>query len=213
MDAIIVIHGYEGAGELDTRIKEVAIVGICRSFIGHWIIERPQNYPTKEDYERTVAPLDDKDFHKLPWYEGTVSLEKLKREIARFGFEEYKVYTVNDKYSGFIEQITGIHPISLEDYEIPSIRALFKQYDELRHCFVHARIENNRRYADCALKVAHAYRKWIRQKCSPGDNIFIGETTYGQELYENLERKFKKQPHSRVPTDSFLLPGGRDEVG
>lgn len=213
MDAVIVIQSYEGAGELETRIKEVAIVGICRSFIGHWIIERPQNFPTKEAYERLIAPLEDSDVHRLSWYEGSVSLEKLKREICRFCFEDYRVYTVNDKYSGFIEQITGIHPISLEDYEIPSIRILLEEYNQLRYCFVHARIERNNRYAYCALQVAHAYRKWIRQNCSPGENIFIGEESYGEELYEKLEKKFKKQPRSRVPTVSSFLPGGRDEVG
>lgn len=233
MDAVIVILGYEGGGDPEFRIKEVAIVGLCRLFFGHWIIERPPQFANKDCFERVVTPLEDQDLHKIAWHEGSVSMEKLKREITRLDFKDHRLYTPNEKHTVFIEKLTGIQPVLLKDYVLPDLQSLFDKYGSLHHCIVHTQKGVEEEDSNCAVYIASAYRKWLRANCSPGRNIFIGEDTFGEEIYKNLRRKFKKPtpaarvptdvsfspgsrndpPSARVPTDNLFLPGSRDEVG
>jgi hypothetical protein len=222
MDAVIIVEGYNGEGEIEQRIKEVAIVGICKFFIGHWVIERPPEAPTKEIFERDIAPLKEYALNGLCWRDGRVSLEKMKTELARFSFEDYKLYTTNEEYVNFIEKVTGIRPVCLYDYDVPGIMTLRKDYSESPCCLVHMQKKKLGIVpALCALQAACGYRKYLRRICLLKPSVFVDEGEYSAALYENLKKKFTRPPPTDASEpstdtehpDTISLRRGRDEVG
>lgn len=230
MDAVIIIHGFDGPGDPEVRIKEVAIAGLCSSFFGHWIIE----HPSKEIYEREFLPFKESSYDGLCLRDGCVSLEKLKRDIGRISFEDCKIYTADEVYSDFIEKVTGIQPVSLLRYDVPSAWGMRSSYPRVPRCLIHEQKKIIGKSSFCALQVAGGFRKWLRQHCGPAETIVpTYKKEYGEKLYVNLSKKYIKSPPStpsppptpdstaeatacastRRATDLTFPPGSYDEVG
>ena len=133
------------------EVKEVAVVGLLKGSISHWIISPPCEFSMLSKIARHHSTNNTMREHNLCWMDGQSSFEKVNecvREITRRG----DIYVDGDHAKiRYIENIIGRNIISLEKTKIPSFKRL-RMNEEVSLCGFHcARVEKK---TNCALQRA-----------------------------------------------------------
>ena len=140
------------------QVKEIAVVGLHKPCISHWIISPPCEFSELSKLERLHSSNKTVYEHRLSWTDGHSSIEKVNdciREITRRG-DVYVDGTFAER--DYIENIIGRNSINLQKTKIPSFNQLIVKY-EVMLCGLHsARCEPE---AACALQRALLAQQWF----------------------------------------------------
>lgn len=164
MDIVIDIQGYKGfTGRFIA--KEIALVGINNSLLGHWILQssKPLKFPSnyKREYNWVITHC-----HQLKWNEGHSDFKKLMNYIKKIIKQSDRVYVRGKCKSDFIKRHTQKIPINLEEEEdcpkfselnlVPSMCSYHTVTGDLKVT----------KQSYCALMQAHQLCNWIQQNSS-----------------------------------------------
>ena len=140
------------------EVKEVAVVGLEKPSMSHWIISPPCEFSKLPKLARIHSTNNTERKHHLCWMDGQSSVEKVNeciREITRKG----DIYIDGDHAEKkYIENIVGRNIINLDKTKIPSFKQL-RINNEVPLCGLHSAREN--RDVNCALERALLARVWI----------------------------------------------------
>lgn len=155
MDYVIDIQGLYDRD--DTFIaKEVAVLSIDKSYIGHWITAPTLNYLDLPSTVRNKNNWTTRFHHGLEWFEGDVPLRTLHANLREIARSAGIIYTRGREKAKYLQNVTAREIKNLEEVECPSFRNL----PPSEHvCWNHGLWKSPKFF--CALNNAAKLKNWI----------------------------------------------------
>lgn len=170
MDIIIDIQGFVGPQDGEFMPKEIALLSMDASYVGHWIIQPPVPYnDLPEDVRRLNCWLT-QCLHGIEWFEGETNARKWRNLIRDITYAAGRIFVCGRNKALYLKSIVSREVYDLEVYTMSSSFNNPESMNFFSKCFLHA----TRKPQDsiCALNKAHKLRSFLMGSKSPLDTIF-----------------------------------------
>lgn len=160
MDFIVEIQSFRDA-EKKFLPKEVAVVSLQERVVAHWIVKPPCSFSDLPDDVKRTNSYCAQDIHGVQWFEGSISLHQLIRELREFAKKAERVYTHGEEKKLFLENVIGHQVIDIAKYRAPHHMNLERRFPSSLTCLTHVQEKFSFRKNFCALRRAYQAKKWI----------------------------------------------------
>ena len=206
MDFVVDIQGFRDVNR-HFLPKEVAVIALQELIVGHWIVGPPCNFLQLPPDIKTTNSYCTVHVHGIQWFEGEVSLRRLRHHLYKVVKKARNIYVRGDDKRRYLENVLGRCVINLEEWKSPTFNKLAAVFPNSLVCASHIEkhIENKKDF--CALFKANLLRKWF-YSILPEEWREANETIQSERFYAAL----LKYRNDRRKAFRFGQPGGVDEV-
>lgn len=138
--------------------KEVAVVSLKTSYLGHWIISPPYAYNALPPSVKRQNTWLQCNHHGIEWSEGETPLRTVEATLKKIAVQADRLFTRGADKAAYLTQLTDCFVINLEEEEnAPPFRNLSESNT---FCIYHGLQRNNCVFR-CALNNAVIIKKWL----------------------------------------------------
>lgn len=188
MDIIIDIQGFRDA--FDKFIpKEVAVVAINASFVGHWIMISP--YPFGELPEKTRRENNwlSRNYHGLEWFDGEADPKYFTRQLQEIVRTVRCIYVRGSEKARYLRNLLCRNVYNLEEVS-PPFKNLSDVSEGGRRCAYHG-FRTGMKFV-CALQNAYKLKRWLVAQNTSGSSdgtSFVSHSSDSWAISDNESEK------------------------
>lgn len=181
--------------------KEVAFVSLQGSITGHWLISPPHEFDELRSDLRTTNDYVSSRMHGLQWFDGEISMRKLKLNFYNIARRANRIYVRGYEKARLLQVLMSRPIINLEDYDTLSFSDLERRFPCEQLCCFHFFDENPSRRHYCALRRAYLTKSWFQSILPEEQNSKTTKTT--SEIYYNAlnSQLYRRQTRTRFQDD------------
>lgn len=171
MDIAIDIQGFRDLGEKFIP-KEIAVVGIESTIIGHWIITPPCAFEELPESSKQENNWLSQYYHGIEWFDGEADLKRVVTQLREIARRTRHIYTRGAEKAVYLQHILSRNISNLE-----GISPTFKNLSDYESsgCPLHGfRLRNK---FHCALHNACKLKRWLvtRENIAPDSQLKIAD--------------------------------------
>ena len=168
MDFIIDIQGFRDAGHAFLP-KEVSVISLQDSVVGHWLIAPPYPFEDLPDDVKTTNDYISLRMLGIQWFDGEISLRKLRYHFYNIARKASRIYVRGDEKARYIESIMARSIINIEEYApTPSFAELQEKFPSKQVCCFHAYRGDEYKNQYCTVRRSHTLKQWMYSLLPPG---------------------------------------------
>lgn len=157
MEVAIAVNGFRGR-DWKFLAKEIAITTVTGNILGHWIIAPPYPFTDLPDSVQAENNRRTQEIHKIEWFEGEASADKVYQNVYDIVRSATTIYTVGEESRLFLKKLICRDVRNVETFR--NWKVFVETYPTRTMCILHAvkcHPDDNR----CAIATARQIKKWL----------------------------------------------------
>jgi len=159
MDIIIEIQGFRNVDEKFIP-KEVAVVAINATIIGHWIMMPPCPFSDLSERVRRENNWLSRNYHGIEWFDGEANLKYFTLQLREITRQTRYIYTRGQEKARYLCELLSRNVYNLEGIS-PPFKELPDGEEDGQRCTHHG-FRTKAKFL-CALRNAYKLKHWLVQ--------------------------------------------------
>jgi len=201
MDIVIDIQGFRNADEKFIP-KEVAVVAINATIIGHWIMMPPCPFSDLSERVRRENNWLSRNYHGIEWFDGEGNLKYFTLQLREITRQARYIYTRGQEKTRYLRELLSRNVYNLEGIS-PPFKELPDGEEGGQRCTHHG-FRTKAKFL-CALRNAYKLKHWLVQNS--------GNSSYESSvLDENCSNESGDESESESDSGIFAVTNQNFDV-